>query len=591
MRIFLPLLVVLCAAPVRNIHDGTCPRKDPPSGTLVLSPGSKLVLTCSGHVTVDRVKVRNSSNSHRRVRSVDPTEPSAAPTTVNIISNSAVTLKSGKHTTVSDVGEGYHSKPTETGERRSIKHTDAGYTLAPTAPTDHPTVDVVSQGEDMHGAADYEDEEDEEEEEGESRVTRAIKVRPQWKWNGRTVGRGDKDWGEITFERAGTALSLSSVRVDDSGTYMCFSRGRERFSLRVIVTDPPEKPKLSCYKKSPNSKIRCEWTPQKPVTLKPSCYLLLSKGPTEAFHRIQCSFSSRTSRCWCAMEHDDDKLRSVHTAYLCVTNIAGNATSTLVQFTPLRILKPDPPSNVFVRQEEGQETRIKVTWGLPISWKPQDNYYELIYEVKYRPLKSSFDQEQVQLIRGQRWCTITDALPGEEYLIQLRAKEEYDGHWSEWSSPECGRSWTAPISTTTMTPDYADIEGSGTEANVTDDSLFTSVSTKPDEVSLHVLWIPASFVLLSAFLAAYIFRHKDRFESKLQSLSVITQCADSPQPPPAAPTGPEEQALVTLSPARYKEPPLSDEEEAEEENEEEQCVNQRTQAVHLHNASYFFIQQ
>ena len=49
---------------------------------------------------------------------------------------------------------------------------------------------------------------------------------------------------------------------------------------------------------------------------------------------------------------------------------------------------------------------------------------------------------KVNVIKRSRSYTITDALPGTEYLIQLRTKEEYDGHWSEWTQPVYVRSWT-----------------------------------------------------------------------------------------------------------------------------------------------------
>ena len=83
--------------------------------------------------------------------------------------------------------------------------------------------------------------------------------------------------------------------------------------------------------------------------------------------------------------------------------------------------------------------------------------------------------------------------------------------------------------------------------------------------------------------------------SKLHSLSVFTQNGDSPQPqpqpPPTAPTAPEAQALVTFSPPLHKEPAPGEVKDGEEENEEEQCLNERTEAMHFNNTSYFFLQQ
>nr|XP_046255314.1 interleukin-6 receptor subunit alpha isoform X2 [Scatophagus argus] len=455
MRIFLSLLCVLRVAPLHSIYDGTCLRKDPPPGVLVLSTGSELVLTCGGHVTVDGVKVRRGSSS------------AVTPTTANVRTNTQVMMmmERAKHIVEDAVSQKYHSNFNATGENRSLGQTDTGYTASPTALMAQPTsVHRLPRAEGME--EDYEEEE-EQEEEG-SRVTRTVKPRPQWKWNGRTLGKGDTDRVDFTFERRGATLSLSSVRLTDSGKYTCYYNGRERFSLKVTVADPPEKPKLHCYKKSPSSKIRCEWAPEKPVTIKPTCYLFLSKRLPDKFNRSQCSYSSRTSRCWCALDHNEDEMRTPHLAFLCATSITGNATSTLIDFTPLSILKPDPPSNVTVRQEEGQEAKLIVTWSLPISWKSQDYYYRLLYELKYRPVQSSFDQ--IQRIKWQRSSFITDAMTGVEYLIQLRTKEEYDGHWSEWSTPVYASSWTATTSATTLSPDYTDTESSGTDDNETDDT-------------------------------------------------------------------------------------------------------------------------
>lgn len=71
---------------------------------------------------------------------------------------------------------------------------------------------------------------------------------------------------------------------------------------------------------------------------------------------------------------------------------------------------------------------------------------------------------------------------------------------------------------------------------------------------------------------------------KIHHLSTITQRSDLSQPPPANRPASEVQALMTFTPPRYKERPVSQTEEAEEENEED-----RIEAVHFNNTSYFLL--
>ncbi|XP_054903591.1 interleukin-6 receptor subunit alpha [Poeciliopsis prolifica] len=591
MDVLLLLLCFSCVLPVWSIFDGLCPREDPPPGVVVVSPGSRLQLTCSGDVKVNGVKVtltRNVPSVNKKGSSSERT-----PTTQQARRNRPFTKRSDKSSTVS---ERLPNPTTATGistllgENQSSGYSDVEHATSPQVvhptPPSKTTIGVKS---------DWEDEEMKLEESKEgSRATREVKMKPQWQWNKQLMESVDREWGGLAFLSDKSGLSLSSVRLTDAGTYTCYHRGEETLAVKVIVADPPETPNISCYKKSPRSKIRCEWKPQKPVIKRPHCYLFLSKvhfphGKKENFQKNHCSYSHQHSRCWCALEHIEDERRTNHQAFLCATNFLGNTTSPLINFTPLDILIPDPPSNVMAYPVERRERMIKVTWNLPKSWRETDDFYDMIYEIRYRPSTSSNEQENT--IQERRYL-ITDALPGVEYLIQLRIREEYDGHWSEWTSPVSARSWTeekSDLTTTTINLPFTDDYGSGFPDDSypdgpTNESCANSVSCN---VYYYILWIAAVFAIMCVLLAVYILRHKDRFMSKLYKLNRTTPSEDLSPPRPSIPSSSEEEALMSDSgPQLYKQ---SDAQE-DGENENGQTEMDRSAATNFNNKSYFFLQ-
>ncbi|XP_064883249.1 uncharacterized protein LOC115124230, partial [Oncorhynchus nerka] len=416
---------------------------------------------------------------------------------------------------------------------------------------------------------------------------RGLRGRSQWRLNGRPLRGGEERGGVVVLGRRGATLTLPYLAVGDSGNYSCHHGGKLVSSLRVSVAVPPERPKLSCYKRSPSSKIRCDWTASQPVTPVPQCYLLLRKGLSGSFSRVNCSYSALLSRCWCAIGHQEKESREPHLAYLCVTNTAGNTTSPLLDFTPLDIINPDPPSSVVVRGVEGQERRLRVSWAVPHSWKERDLYHELLYELRYHTMPHG---TQIKETTTARFYTITDALPGVQYLIQLRAKEEFDGHWSEWSTAVYANTWTAPVPTafsdlSTVLQDYTDDTDSG--SGMTEE---TSVSESRGGVEVwpHVLWVVASCVMLSiTLLSTYLYRHRERFLSKLWRLSPVSSSPACPSPPVTALPTQEGHALVNFDHPIYGEPVPQEEERKEDEEEEEE---EKGKVIRFNNTSYFLVQ-
>lgn len=563
MRTLPPLLCALCALSVHSLFEGRCPREAPAPGVLVLARGSRLSLACSGEAMVDGERVALSRHSsvagrERRGRAT----PASLPGRGGAAHTGGELDKTQKHGVRETIANGNNTRPTES----------------------------AVPGEEMEVDRDSEEYQDAEE---VSRVIRGMRSGPNWKWNGKTLTEVERDSGHVVLERSGGAVSLSPVGVEDSGRYSCHHRGKTLSSFKVIVAEPLEQPRLSCYKKSPSSDILCGWTPQGPVPVRPRCSLYLNKfGPPWSFSRSECSFSSG---CWCALSHNEDEQRVPHYAFLCVSTSAGNATSRLLDFTPLSILKPDPPSSVAACAVEGHDRRLQVTWGLPGTWKTQDHYHALIYQISYRPVTSHNAVQEMKI--KMRSYVITDALSGMEYEINIRAKDEYEGLWSEWSASVFACSWTrssvlvSDHPSSTVYPFYSDLEGSGAE--IAGAELEESAGTLWP--SALVICASVSCVLLSLALAAFIVRHRKRFVSKPPNRAANAPGADPSAPAPAA--APQEgHALLTLTASRYEEPLPNhageeDEEQEDEggEREEAEKSGGSDEAVHFNNTSYFLV--
>ncbi|NXW23298.1 IL6RA protein, partial [Circaetus pectoralis] len=95
--------------------------------------------------------------------------------------------------------------------------------------------------------------------EGLANVTVSWKME-KWGTVAAVVGGHDRRLAE------GNTLLLWQLRYEDSGRYSCYMGGRPLRSLRLLVEEPPETPRVSCYRRSHDKDVLCEW----PLQAKPS---------------------------------------------------------------------------------------------------------------------------------------------------------------------------------------------------------------------------------------------------------------------------------------------------------------------------------
>uniref|UniRef100_A0A8C9TGN3 Interleukin 6 receptor n=1 Tax=Scleropages formosus TaxID=113540 RepID=A0A8C9TGN3_SCLFO len=358
---------------------------EPGPNVKVLAPGSKVTLSCSGRVTVDGAEV--ALTAHGQAES-DEGEHRGA-----------------RNSVWSTSKEGYGVSSTV-----AVKTREGTSMATVTDDLNHSTHHLMSIAETLGTAR---------------RMVRGLKQAVQWRRNGRPLRSN---------EHRRDLLELGPLNLSNSGNYSCYKEERLSFSIKIVVWDPSlslEKPSLSCYRKSPTSKIRCDWTASKPVVPVPQCHLILRKGVLGQYMKSPCMYSEFKDRCWCVL--DPDERMTSYLAFLCVSNIVGNVTSPASMTPTLSFfpsVKPDPPYNVTVREDKARENRLIVSWRKPITWKA--DYYQLVYQLRYSVLMNGEIKGAVS-----RRCihTIMDALSHTPYVLQVRAKEEFDiGQWSEWST-------------------------------------------------------------------------------------------------------------------------------------------------------------
>ncbi|XP_074989564.1 interleukin-6 receptor subunit alpha isoform X2 [Calonectris borealis] len=207
--------------------------------------------------------------------------------------------------------------------------------------------------------------------------------------------------------------------------------------------EPPETPRVSCYRRSHDKDVLCEW----PLQAKPSpgtraMLWVKRRFVAENATEQRCRYFSKARKFVCRVKvppgADDTKPLVVST---CVNNGAGGSAGEDRIITLSSVLKPDPPLNVTVEALEKSPQRLRVNWSYPSSWDPR--FYWLHFQVRYRPEPAQTFTEVDQVTTT--WLDIRDAWRGTRHVVQVRAQEEFGhGAWSEWSREAVGTPWTDP---------------------------------------------------------------------------------------------------------------------------------------------------
>ncbi|XP_058716563.1 interleukin-6 receptor subunit alpha isoform X1 [Poecile atricapillus] len=253
-------------------------------------------------------------------------------------------------------------------------------------------------------------------------------------------------WGRQLAE--GNTLLLRQLRYEDSGHYSCSVGSHLLRSLRLLVAEPPETPQVSCYRRSHDKDVLCEWPQQKKPSPGTRAMLWVKRRfVAENATEQRCRYFSKARKFVCRVKvppgTDDTKHLVVST---CVSNSAGGSAGRDKIITLSSVpVKPDPPVNVTVEALEKAPQRLQVNWSYPSSWDPR--FYWLHFQVRYRPEPAPTFVEVDQVTTT--WLDIRDAWRGMRHVVQVRAKDEFGhGTWSEWSQEAVGTPWTDPLDLT-----------------------------------------------------------------------------------------------------------------------------------------------
>ncbi|XP_063067169.1 ciliary neurotrophic factor receptor subunit alpha, partial [Engraulis encrasicolus] len=259
-----------------------------------------------------------------------------------------------------------------------------------------------------------------------------------WKVNGSDV--------KARHRVEGPRLILTSVDLGHKGYYSCFQEPhgdlRDQISLRLGM--PPTKPTILCRSNTYPKGFYCSWHLQPPPVIQTEFEVMV-----EHAQKVLVVERDPVHKNRCHVKFPELFSSIPYRVNVTAINSLGSSHA-ITSFEEIAIVKPDPPEKVEVKPIPNRVKRLEVTWNHPSTWPDVENF-PLKYFLRYRPLIRD-DWQHVELTDTTRH-TITDAVEGKEYIIQLAAKDMEVGTWSDWSVAIHATPWVEPLPITSTTED------------------------------------------------------------------------------------------------------------------------------------------
>ncbi|XP_041816537.1 interleukin-11 receptor subunit alpha [Chelmon rostratus] len=332
-------------------------------------------------------------------------------------------------------------------------------------------------------------------------------------------------WHKVTSDG-----SIVLLHVDHSaqGNYSCYdNQGLLLHSVKLRLGHPPGLLSVSCQ--VPNhTHVRCSWV-DSVKTFLPAKYNASFRGSGQEWRPCIVDITRKH----CDVDHPAF-WQTIHTLRITETNGLGSET-TYVRFKLHKLLKPDPPESVMVKELEGYSKRLIVSWNFPSSW-PLHDAFPLVFHIRYRPMGSMYWSE---IYSEESPVVISDALAGHLHQVQVRARDEVnsESQWSEWSPLLLVRPWEVY---TTPEPEPEPTE------ELLPEEYFFPFNTKPEtttakshnpafedegNLGLVILLVLFSVVILTTVLSLIFVvwvRQRRRDHATLQELASMVKMKSMP---------------------------------------------------------------